>query len=71
MRIHLLLTTLVLGVVGKELLAQEITHSFLASGQKTYIMQADGKPSWTYPAATRDGYVLDDGTIVTPQNCSR
>ena len=44
--------------------AQEITHSFLACGQKTYIMQADGKPSWTYPAATRDGYVLDDGTII-------
>ena len=44
--------------------AQEITHSFLACGQKTYIMGADGKPSWTYPAATRDGYVLDDGTII-------
>lgn len=44
--------------------AQEITHSFLACGQKTYIMGADGKPSWTYPAATRDGYLLDDGTII-------
>jgi hypothetical protein len=44
--------------------AQEITHSFLACGQKTYIMQADGKPGWTYPAATRDGYVLADGTVI-------
>jgi hypothetical protein len=44
--------------------AQEITHSFLACGQKTYIMEADGKASWTYPAPTRDGYVLDDGTII-------
>lgn len=44
--------------------AQEITHSFLACGQNTYIMGADGKPSWTYPAATRDGYVLEDGTII-------
>ncbi|MEZ6135752.1 MAG: hypothetical protein R3C53_12655 [Pirellulaceae bacterium] len=45
-------------------LAQETTHSFLACGQKTYIMEANGKASWTYPAATRDGYVLDDGTII-------
>lgn len=44
--------------------AQEITHSFLACGQKTYIMEPDGKPSWTYPASTRDGYVLSDGTII-------
>jgi hypothetical protein len=44
--------------------AQETTHSFLACGQKTYIMEADGKASWTYPAATRDGYVLGDGTII-------
>ncbi len=27
-------------------------------------MGADGKPTWTYPAATRDGYVLDDGSII-------
>ena len=43
---------------------QELTHSFLACGKETYIMGADGKPSWTYPASTRDGYVLDDGTII-------
>lgn len=44
--------------------AQETTHSFLACGKNTYIMGADGKKSWTYPASTRDGYVLDDGTII-------
>ncbi|MEW4565502.1 hypothetical protein AB1K70_23445 [Bremerella sp. JC770] len=44
--------------------AEEVTHSFLVCGQKTYIMQPDGKASWTYPAATRDGYVLSDGTII-------
>ena len=27
-------------------------------------MGADGKTSWTYPAATRDGYMLADGTII-------
>ncbi|WP_166826568.1 beta-propeller domain-containing protein [Thalassoroseus pseudoceratinae] len=44
--------------------AQDITHRFLACGKNTYIMEADGQASWTYPASTRDGYVLDDGTIV-------
>lgn len=51
--------------------AQETTHSFLACGQKTYIMGPDGKPTWTYPASTRDGYVLDDGTIVLTRGKSR
>ncbi|MEZ6099929.1 MAG: hypothetical protein R3E01_13255 [Pirellulaceae bacterium] len=44
--------------------AQDITHGFLACGQKTYMMGDDGKASWTYPAATRDGFVLEGGTIV-------
>lgn len=43
---------------------QALTHRFLACGQKTYVMEADGKASWTYPASSRDGYVLSDGTIV-------
>ena len=41
--------------------ASEITHSFLACGQKTYIMGEDNHASWTYPDSTRDGYVLDNG----------
>lgn len=64
MRLHLFLSTLLLSIMGSSACAQEITHSFLVCGQKTYIMGADGKPSWTYPAATRDGYVQDDGTII-------
>jgi hypothetical protein len=64
MRPHLLLTTILLNIIGYTADAQEITHSFLACGQKTCIMGADGKASWTYPAATRDGYVLEDGTII-------
>lgn len=42
----------------------ETTHSFLACGKNTYIMEAGGTKSWTHPAATRDGYVLGDGTII-------
>ncbi|MCG6158016.1 beta-propeller domain-containing protein [Rubinisphaera margarita] len=64
MKHHLLLTLFVLTVLSGTTKAQEITHSFLACGQKTYIMGADGQPSWMYPVATRDGYVLDDGTII-------
>ena len=45
-------------------IAQETTHSFLACGKNTYVKKADGTKSWTYPAATRDGYVLGDGTII-------
>jgi len=64
MKIFLLLTTLFLCIIGNVAGAQDVKHSFLACGQNTYIMGADGKPSWTHPAATRDGYVLDDGTII-------
>ena len=64
MKIFLLLTTLFLCIIGNVVGAQGIKHSFLACGQNTYIMGADGKPSWTHPAATRDGYVLDDGEII-------
>ena len=61
---YLLLTALLLCVFGNAVVAEEISHGFLACGQKTYIMGAEGKPSWTYPASTRDGYVLNDGTII-------
>lgn len=42
----------------------ETTHSFIAFGQKTYMVDAKGEKTWTYPSATRDGYVLEDGTII-------
>ncbi|HYG78162.1 MAG TPA: hypothetical protein VEK08_24365 [Planctomycetota bacterium] len=46
-----------------------ITHSLLATGGKTYILQADkenpnGKVVWTYPASTREGWVLPDGNVL-------
>lgn len=57
-------TLIVLLAISTGAIAHEITHSFLACGKSTYVMEADGTKSWTYPAATRDGYVLRDGTIV-------
>lgn len=41
-----------------------IRHSFIAFGQKTYSVNASGKTTWSYPHATRDGYVLANGNIV-------
>lgn len=56
---------------GIDIQAQETTHSFLACGQRTRIIDADDNPTWTYPASTRDGYVLSDGTIVLTLSKSR
>ena len=41
-----------------------ITHSFIAFGNATYQVNADSTVSWTYPAGTRDGFVLPDGNIL-------
>ena len=46
-------------------------HSFLVCGQKTYIMGSNGKATWTYPKKTRDGYVLDDGSLILTLNKSK
>ena len=41
-----------------------ITHSFLAFGNETYLLDETGKVVWTYPANTRDGFALPDGNIL-------
>ncbi len=51
--------------------AEEITHGFLACGQKTYIVDGSGKKIWTYPTSTRDGYVLPNGNILLAVNKSK
>lgn len=58
------LCLLAIGLIASNAKADPITHEFIAFGKSTYIMGADGKPSWTYPHSTRDGYQLADGTIV-------
>ncbi|MEK6261203.1 MAG: hypothetical protein AABP62_21595 [Planctomycetota bacterium] len=42
----------------------KITHSFLATGNETYILDGDGKVTWSYPKSTRDGWVLPGGNIL-------
>ncbi|QDT01992.1 hypothetical protein K227x_03630 [Rubripirellula lacrimiformis] len=62
---HHALTTIIFAAFATAGLVQakQVDHSFLACGQQTYIMGADGKRTWTYPHSTRDGYVAADGTI--------
>ncbi|TWT59530.1 beta-propeller domain-containing protein [Rubinisphaera italica] len=56
--------TLTLFLQAGPAVAEEVTHSFLACGQKTYMVDGDGNTIWTYPHSTRDGYVLPNGNIV-------
>jgi len=44
--------------------AQGITHAYLALGAETYIADAEGKVRWSYPANTRDGWVLPTGNVL-------
>ncbi len=48
------------------LLAEDavITHSFLALGNDTFIADSRGKIVWTYPHATRDGWMLPNGNLL-------
>ena len=43
---------------------EKIKHSFLATGQETYILDDDGKVIWRYPQGTRDGWVLPNGDVL-------
>ena len=44
--------------------ASGIRHSFLAFGAETYLMSADGQITWSYPAGTRDGWLLPSGNVL-------
>jgi outer membrane protein assembly factor BamB len=51
-------------VVARQESPVGITHALLALGNATYILNADGTVAWTYPASTRDGFVLPDGNVL-------
>ncbi|HZL34124.1 MAG TPA: hypothetical protein VFC78_02370 [Tepidisphaeraceae bacterium] len=44
--------------------SRHITHSFLAFGGDTYVLDEQGKVTWTYPADTRDGWRLPNGNFL-------
>ncbi|QEL19536.1 hypothetical protein PX52LOC_06611 [Limnoglobus roseus] len=43
---------------------EPIKHAFMATGNETFISDENGKATWTYPASSRDGWVLADGHIL-------
>jgi hypothetical protein len=49
------------GVAAKESVP---THAFLACGAETCIRSGAGKVTWSYPDATRDGWVLANGNVL-------
>jgi hypothetical protein len=53
------------------LAADPIQHSFLATGGETFISDANGKTTWSYPHGSRDGWVLDNGNILLALNKSK
>ena len=55
----LLLASLTLGAADKP-----AGRSFLMLGGLTQIVDASGKVTWKYPAATRDGYILPNGNVL-------
>ena len=68
---HRLITSIVLTLsltavafASKQSSPDGIKHSFLVTGGETYIVDEDDKIVWTYPSATRDGWVLPDGNIL-------
>lgn len=59
-------TLLCLLLAGRSLCAadQPAGRSFLMLGGITQIVDAAGRPTWKYPAATRDGHVLPNGNLL-------
>jgi hypothetical protein len=39
-------------------------HTFLATGAETFIADDSGKASWSYPRASRDGWILPNGNVL-------
>jgi hypothetical protein len=59
---------LILLVAASASAGEAITHSFLVTGGKTYIIEDaaenTGKVTWRYPHPTREGWVLPNGNLV-------
>lgn len=62
-RICLVATISTLGAFAASA-ADEIKHSFFATGGDTRIVDDSGGTIWKYPGSTRDGYVLPNGNIL-------
>ena len=54
--------------IASQASASGIRHAVLATGAETFLLSADGKTVWTYPRPTRDGWMLQDGTVLLAVN---
>ena len=54
----------VLPCLGADVPTSKITHSFLATGGETFLLDGSGKTVWHYPQSSRDGWVLPNGNIL-------
>ena len=59
-----LMAWLIVAASGIARADEKVKHSFLATGQETYILDDDGMVVWRYPAGTRDGWVLPSGDLL-------
>jgi outer membrane protein assembly factor BamB len=48
-----------------------INHAYLATGGETYIKGGDGAIRWSYPHASRDGWVLPNGNVLLALNADQ
>src|SRR5207253_1090437 len=49
---------------GKQESSEGITHGFMAFGAETYRLDSENKVTWTYPANTRDGWLLPNDHVL-------
>ncbi len=61
---RLLLALCVLSCLGADEPKSKITHSFLATGGETFLVDGSGKTVWHYPQSSRDGWVLPNGNVL-------
>jgi hypothetical protein len=60
----LLATVTLVGLARPSAAADPVKHTFLATGAETFITDADGKVTWSYPHPSRDGWVVGDGHVL-------
>ena len=70
-RLNVSLAAAVVFVASAAPAADPITHSFLATGAETAIIDADGEVVWKYDHPTRDGWVLESGNVLLALNKSK
>ncbi len=63
-----LLAEIVPSLLADTVPAKKVSHSFLASGAETFIVDGAGKTTWRYRHGSRDGWVLANGNILLALN---